>query len=63
MQSYNRRVWIAEIEKSQWDEALKLVKEVFMEFEAPDYPEEGIAEFMHTISDERFLDEHARLAL
>ena len=44
--------------KDKWKEALKLVKEVFMEFEAPDYCDEGIAEFMHAISDESFLNMH-----
>ena len=46
------------IEKEKWDEALKLVKEVFMEFEAPDYSEEGIADFMHAIGDESYLNMH-----
>ena len=49
---------IAELERNQWDDALQLVKEVFMEFEAPDYPDEGIADFMHAIGDEIYLNMH-----
>ena len=45
--------------KEKWEEALRLVKEVFMEFEAPDYGDKGIAEFMHAISDESFLNMHS----
>lgn len=39
-----RRLGMSEI-----DEALSLVWEVFLEFEAPDYPEEGIRTFETTI--------------
>ena len=46
------------IEKNEREEALQLVKEVFMEFEAPDYCDEGIADFMHAISDESYLNMH-----
>ena len=46
------------LEKDKWDEALKLVKEVFMEFEAPDYCEEGVADFMHAMGDESYLNMH-----
>jgi len=46
------------IENDKLDEALKLVKEVFMEFEAPGYCDEGIAEFIHTIGDESYLSMH-----
>lgn len=46
------------IEKDHWDEALQLVKKVFMEFEAPDYGEEGVADFMHAMGDESYLDMH-----
>ena len=59
------RIELATIQKSicllpkdKWDDALQLVKEVFLEFEAPDYPEEGIVEFMHAISDESYLNMH-----
>ena len=44
--------------KDKWNEALKLVKEVFMEFEAPDYCDEGVAEIMRSISDESYLNMH-----
>ena len=46
------------LSKDKWGEALQLVKEVFMEFEAPDYCEEGIADFMHAIGDETYLNMH-----
>ena len=46
------------IEKNEREEALQLVKEVFMEFEAPDYCDEGIADFMHAIGDESYLNMH-----
>ena len=55
---YKAETYIRFIEKDKWDKALKLVKEVFMEFEAPDYCEEGIADFMHAISDESYLSMH-----
>ena len=42
---------IRKILKEEMPEALKLVWEVFMEFEAPDYTEEGIKEFKKTIDD------------
>ena len=44
--------------KDKWEDALKLVKEVFMEFEAPDYCDEGIADFMHAINDKSYLNMH-----
>lgn len=46
------------LEKDEWNEALQLVKEVFMEFEAPDYGEEGVADFMHAIGDDSYLNMH-----
>ena len=55
---YKEVIRICCIEKEKWDEALKLVKEVFMEFEAPVYCEEGIADFMHAIGDESYLSMH-----
>ncbi len=42
---------IRKIEESEMEEALKLVWEVFLEFEAPDYTEEGIQEFRRCIDD------------
>ena len=55
---YEAATSIRLIEKEKWDEALQLVKDVFMEFEAPEYGEEGIAEFMRAISDESYLSMH-----
>ena len=46
---------IREIRKEEMDEALKLVWEVFLEFEAPDYTEEGIEEFRKTVFDPEWL--------
>ena len=42
---------IRKILKEEMKEALELVWEVFLEFEAPDYTEEGIKEFKKTIDD------------
>ena len=55
---YEETVRIRLIEKDEWEEALQLVKEVFMEFEAPDYCDEGVADFMYAISDESYLNMH-----
>lgn len=43
---------IREILKEEMAEALDLVWRVFLEFEAPDYTEEGIKEFKKAIDDE-----------
>lgn len=37
--------------KEEMEEALDLVWKVFLEYEAPDYTEEGIMEFKRTIND------------
>ncbi len=42
---------IREIKETEMKEALELVWEVFLEFEAPDYTEEGINEFKKSIDD------------
>ena len=42
---------IRKILKEEMKEALELVWKVFLEFEAPDYTEEGIEEFKKTIDD------------
>ena len=55
---YKETIIIHLIEKDKWKEALQLVKEVFIEFEAPDYSDEGVADFMHAISDESYLNMH-----
>ena len=55
---YQEGLHICFIEKEKWGTALDLVKEVFMEFEAPDYGEEGVADFMHAVGDESYLNMH-----
>lgn len=40
---------IRKLEMNEIDEALSLVWEVFLEFEAPNYPDEGIRTFENTI--------------
>ena len=42
---------IRKIENANIPEALKLVWDVFLEFEAPDYTEEGVDEFKRSIDD------------
>ncbi len=42
---------IRRILESEMEEALDLVWKVFLEYEAPDYTEEGIMEFKRTIND------------
>ena len=42
---------IRKVEEKEMDYALDLVWRVFLEFEAPDYTEEGINEFKRTIDD------------
>ena len=39
------------ITEAEMDAALELVWRVFLEYEAPDYPEAGVAEFRRSISD------------
>ncbi len=48
---------IREIKKEEMKEALKLVWEVFLEFESPDYTEEGINEFKKSIDDKEWVKE------
>ena len=45
------------------DEALFLVKEVFMEFEAPDFSEEGVKEFLKFVDKARIQNEMDSSAL
>lgn len=47
---------IRRIKKEEMPEALKLVWKVFLEFEAPDYSEEGIKEFKKAIDDNKWID-------
>ncbi len=47
---------IRSIKEEEMDTALKLVWEVFLEFEAPDYTEEGIALFKSSIDDREWIN-------
>lgn len=47
---------IRAIKKEEMKDALKLVWEVFLEYEAPDYTEEGIQEFKKCIDDEEWVN-------
>jgi GNAT superfamily N-acetyltransferase len=51
------KVEIKPILEKDMKRALKLVWEVFLEFEAPDYTEEGIQEFKRTIDDESWVNQ------
>ena len=46
---------IRRILKDEMEETLNLVWEVFLEFEAPDYTEEGIKEFKKTINNKAWI--------
>ena len=46
---------IRDIHEEEMKEALSLVWEVFLEFEAPDYTEQGIQEFKKCIDDEEWV--------
>lgn len=50
---------VRELKESESADALLLVWDVFMEYEAPDYSEEGIAEFYKSIHDEGYLQVQA----
>ena len=45
------------IRKSEMNAALKLVWDVFLKFEAPDYSDEGIKEFKKTIDDKVWVND------
>ena len=47
---------VKELNEQDMDEAIALVQRVFMEFEAPDYTQEGIDEFLRSVRDEVFID-------
>ena len=47
---------IKKLAQSDIDEALKLVSNVFMIFEAPDYIDEGIITFQNCINNHEFID-------
>lgn len=46
---------IKKLESSELKGALNLVRKVFLEFEAPDYSEEGTEEFFRSVYDENYL--------
>ena len=46
---------IREIKSNEMKEAMNLVWQVFLKYEAPDYTEEGIKEFHKCINDESWL--------
>lgn len=46
---------IKKIEKEDLKNALSLVWQVFQEYEAPDYTQQGINEFYNSINDEKYL--------
>ena len=46
---------IKRLNKKETKDALNLVWEVFLEYEAPDYTQEGIDEFYKSICDENYL--------
>ena len=46
---------IRKIKAEEMAEALKLVWDVFLEFEAPDYTPEGVSEFKRTIDDAHWI--------
>lgn len=59
---------IIRLEKGHLDEALRLVWDTFLRFEAPDYSEEGVKTFYDFISDKTpsalwTFSEHLRTAL
>lgn len=48
---------IRKLESIETKSALDLVNKVFMEYEAPDYSEEGVEEFNRTMQDEEYLSQ------
>lgn len=50
-----RNISVRALNKKEAGEALSLVWNVFLEYEAPDYTEEGIQEFHESIHDEEYL--------
>ena len=51
---------IKEIPQEDMKKAIELVWRVFLEYEAPDYTEEGIKEFQKTISNEKWVEERKK---
>lgn len=54
---------VTELGKDSMGEALELVKEVFLVYEAPSYGKEGTAEFLKSIGDNSYLDRHRFFAI
>ncbi|MGN0546785.1 MAG: GNAT family N-acetyltransferase [Acutalibacteraceae bacterium] len=48
---------VRQLNENETAEALSLVWNVFLEYEAPDYSEEGIEEFRKSIHDEKYLSQ------
>ena len=48
---------IRKLESTEREAALDLVNKVFMEYEAPDYTEEGVEEFHKSMQDEEYLSQ------
>ena len=48
---------IKKIKQDELNNAIELVWQVFLEFEAPDYTEEGVKEFKKTIDDKNWISE------
>ena len=48
-------IYIRELDKSEYGSALDLVWKVFLEYEAPDYSEQGTEEFRKSINDAGYL--------
>lgn len=51
----NSNIYYRKIENNEYSEALNLVWNVFMEYEAPEYSQEGIKEFYKSIHDDKYL--------
>lgn len=50
-----QKINVRELEKNEIPAAPELVREVFAEFEAPDYSQEGVEEFNRSIHDDGYL--------
>lgn len=48
-------IYIRELDKGEYGSALDLVWKVFLEYEAPDYSEQGTEEFRKSINDAGYL--------
>lgn len=46
---------IRKLAETELEQALELARRVFFEFEAPDYPEEGVASFLSALRDPEYL--------